>query len=110
MKTFKERYAELKSQHRCVSCTVALPEEYKLIRCEKCLEYSRNSHRRKDELKRRQKSYAVRPRQTTNFTISQVVKLAAERHVSYGEMVVLLENGAVSNGISRKTAGESDDV
>ena len=92
--TFKDRYAELKAQHRCVSCKKALPADYKMVRCTRCLDYSRESHRRKDELKKKRQSYAsAKPRTTTGVTISQVVRMAAERHVSYGEMVAIIERG-----------------
>lgn len=89
--TYKDRYAELKAQHRCVNCKKALPADYKLVRCERCLEYSRESHRRKAELEKRRQAYALRKPKSVPLTISQVVKMAAERHVSYGEMVYLLE-------------------
>ena len=91
--TYKDRYAELKAQHRCVSCKKALPADYKLVRCARCLDYSRESHRRKAELEKRQQAYALRKPQTVTLTISQVVKLAAQRHVSYGEMVAIIERG-----------------
>ena len=90
--TYKDRYAELKAQHRCVNCKKALPADYRRVSCEHNLEFSRESHRRKDELKKKRQSYAsAKPRTTTGLTISQVVRMAAERHVSYGEMVCLLE-------------------
>lgn len=91
--TFKDRYAELKAQHRCVSCKKALPADYKMVRCTRCLDYSRASHRRKAELEKRQQAYALRKPHTVTLTISQVVKLAAQRHVSYGEMVAIIERG-----------------
>lgn len=91
--TYKDRYAELKAQHRCVSCKKALPADYKMVRCEHCLDYSRESHRRKAELEKRQQAYALRKPQTVSLTISQVVKLAAQRHVCYGEMVAIIERG-----------------
>lgn len=93
--TFKERYDKLKSEHRCVGCSVKLPAEYARIRCEHCLEYSRNSHRRKDELKKHQKAYASAKPRAAALTISQVVKMAAERHISYGEMVLIIEKEGV---------------
>ena len=93
--TYKDRYAELKAQHRCVGCKKALPADYRRIRCEHCLEYSRESHRRKDELKKKQKAYASGKPRAAALTISQVVKMAAERHVSYGEMVLMIEKEGV---------------
>ena len=93
--TYKDRYAELKAQHRCVGCGAKLPDEYTKIRCEHCLEYSRESHRRKDELKKKQKAYASDKPRTTGLSLSQVVRMAAERHVSYGEMVLIIEKGDV---------------
>ena len=93
--TYKDRYAELKAQHRCVGCKKALPADYKRIRCEHCLEYSRESHRRKDELKKKQKAYASDKPRTTGLSLSQVVRMAAERHISYGEMVLIIEKGDV---------------
>ena len=94
--TFKERYNKLKEEHRCVGCGAKLPNEYTKIRCEYCLEYSRESHRRKDELKKNQKAYASGKPRAAALTISQVVKMAAERHVSYGEMVLMIEKEGVS--------------
>ena len=94
--TFKERYNKLKEEHRCVGCGAKLPDEYTMIRCEHCLEYSRESHRRKDELKKKQKAYASGKPRAAALTISQVVKMAAERHVSYGEMVLMIEKEGVS--------------
>ena len=44
--TFKERYNKLKEEHRCVGCGAKLPDEYTMIRCEHCLEYSRDSRPR----------------------------------------------------------------
>ena len=93
--TFKERYNKLKEEHRCVGCGAKLPDEYTMIRCEHCLEYSRESHRRKDELKKKQKAYASGKPRAAALTISQVVKMAAERHVSYGEMVLMIEKEGV---------------
>lgn len=93
--TFKERYDKLKAEHRCVGCGAKLPVEYTMIRCEHCLEYSRSSHRRKDELKKRKQAYASQKPRSTGLTISQVVKMAAERHISYGEMVLIIEKGDV---------------
>ena len=93
--TFKERYNKLKEEHRCVGCGAKLPDEYTMIRCEHCLEYSRESHRRKDELKKKQKAYASGKPHAAALTISQVVKMAAERHVSYGEMVLMIEKEGV---------------
>ena len=94
--TFKERYNKLKEEHRCVGCGAKLPDEYTMIRCEHCLEYIRESHRRKDELKKKQKAYASGKPRAAALTISQVVKMAAERHVSYGEMVLMIEKEGVS--------------
>ena len=91
--TFKERYAELKAQHRCVNCKKALPADYSRVCCEHCLEFSRESHRRKAEREKRQQAYALRKPHTVTLTISQVVRMAAERHVSYGEMVAIIERG-----------------
>lgn len=93
--TFKERYDKLKAEHRCVGCAANLPAGYTMTRCEHCLEYSRNSHRRKDELKKRKKAYAYQKPRSAGLTISQVVRMAAERHISYGEMVLILERGDV---------------
>ena len=93
--TFKERYNKLKEEHRCVGCGAKLPDEYTKIRCEYCLEYSRESHRKKDELKKKQKAYASGKPRAAALTISQVVKMAAERHISYGEMVLIIEKGDV---------------
>ena len=93
--TFKERYNKLKEEHRCVGCGAKLPDEYTMIRCEHCLEYSRESHRRKDELKKKQKAYASGKPRAAALTISQVVKMAAERHISYGEMVLMIEKEGV---------------
>ena len=56
---------------------------------------SRDSHRRKDELKKKQKAYASDKPRTTGLSLSQVVRMAAERHVSYGEMVLIIEKGDV---------------
>lgn len=91
--TYKERYAELKAQHRCVGCKKALPVDYTKVRCEHCLDYNRESHRRKAELEKRRQADALRKRHNVTLTISQVVKLAAQRHVSYGEMVAIIERG-----------------
>lgn len=91
--TYKDRYAELKAQHRCVGCKKALPADYTKVRCARCLDYSRESHRRKAELEKRRQSYALRKPHAVTLTISQVVRMAAERHVSYGEMVAIIERG-----------------
>ena len=93
--TLKERYDKLKSEHRCVCCKSVLPVEYRYARCEHCLEYIRLSHRGTDGLKKKRQNYATAKPRTTGLTISQVVRMAAERHVSYGEMVVILEKGRV---------------
>lgn len=79
----KERYRLRKSEHRCVRCGAKLPEKYKMVYCTECREQVRKI------------SMERKPRRAEStsgtLTISQVVRLAAERHVSYGEMVLILE-------------------
>lgn len=79
----KERYRLRKSEHRCVRCGAKLPEKYKMVYCTECREQVRKT------------SMERKPRRAEStsgtLTISQVVRLAAERHVSYGEMVQILE-------------------
>ena len=93
--TFKERYNKLKGEHRCVGCGAKLPDEYTMIRCEHCLEYSRDSHRRRYSSEKQKKVYASDKPRTTGLSLSQVVRMAAERHISYGEMVLIIEKGDV---------------
>lgn len=81
---YTERYATLKAEHRCTKCKSYLPEQYKFAKCSKCREYDR-------QYKKRPKPRAPRGNPDRFLTISQVLKLATERHVSYGEMVLILE-------------------
>lgn len=90
--TNKERYDKRKSEHRCCRCGTKLPEKYTKVYCAKCTDYNsikwfKTMERRKEDKLR------ARPRSVQNgaLTISQVVRLAAERHISYGEMVLILE-------------------
>lgn len=79
----RERYRLRKSEHRCVRCGARLPEKYNMVYCGECREQVRKI------------SMERKPRHTEpapgTLTISQVVRLAAERHISYGEMVQILE-------------------
>ena len=80
--TCAERYAKLKAEHRCVDCKIQLSASNKFTKCDHCREYDRLYKKRP---KRRQPS--AKPEGV--LTISQVIALATERHVSYGEMVLL---------------------
>ena len=82
--TYAERYAKLKAEHRCVDCKIQLSASNKFTKCDHCREYDRLYKKRP---KRRQPS--AKPEGV--LTISQVIALATERHVSYGEMVLILE-------------------
>lgn len=82
--TYVERYAKLKAEHRCVDCKIQLSASNKFTKCDHCREYDRIYKKRP---KRRQPS--AKPEGV--LTISQVIALAAERHVSYGDMVLILE-------------------
>jgi hypothetical protein len=82
--TYAERYAKLKAEHRCVDCKIQLSASNKFTKCDHCREYDRLYKKRP---KRRQPS--AKPEGV--LTISQVIALATERHVSYGEMVLLME-------------------
>lgn len=82
--TCAERYAKLKAEHRCVDCKLQLDKSYKFARCTRCREYDR-------QYKQRPKPRTPRAKPEGVLTISQVLALAAERHISYGEMVVILE-------------------
>lgn len=77
-------YAKLKAEHRCVDCKIQLSASNKFTKCDHCREYDRLYKKRP---KRRQPS--AKPEGV--LTISQVIALATERHVSYGEMVLILE-------------------
>lgn len=75
------RYRQRKAEHRCVRCGAKLPEKYNMVYCPDCRE--------------RVTKIRTEPRRTERrneaLTISQVVRMAAERHLSYGEMVQILE-------------------
>lgn len=89
--SIKQRYDELKAAHRCTKCTRQLEEGYHFTKCPKCREYNRKYL----QSIRRSVSKEVpveKPRRRDGaLSISQVIRLAAERHVSYGEMVCILE-------------------
>ena len=82
--TCAERYAKLKAEHRCVKCKQDLPADYTMALCERCREYGRHYNRPPRQIKPRPKCSGV-------LTISQVIELAKEKGISYGEMVVLIE-------------------
>lgn len=75
------RYRQRKAEHRCVRCGARLPEKYKMVYCSDCREAVQKIHTEPRRAERR----------TEALTISQVVRMAAERHISYGEMVLRIE-------------------
>ena len=87
--SIKQRYDELKAAHRCPKCTRRLDEGYRFVYCPSCREYNRAAQKKwtppvSDNAPRHK-------RRDGALSISQVIRLAAERHVSYGEMVCILE-------------------
>lgn len=82
-------YNKRKEEHRCTKCGQPLPEDWTRVQCERCRgirrEYERQYMRRIMHSKPPESS--SKPR----HTLHEVMALAAERHISYGEMVVILE-------------------
>lgn len=75
------RYRQRKAAHRCVRCGARLPEKYNMVYCPDCRERVTKIHTEPRRAERR----------TEALTISEVVRMASERHISYGEMVLRIE-------------------
>lgn len=86
--TQQERYRKLVAEHRCSRCGAKLPESWVNRKCAICKVYDADARRIA-----RNKPKPIQPRKKPAgvLTISQVVRLASERHISYGEMVLRIE-------------------
>lgn len=87
--SIKQRYDQLKAAHRCPKCTRRLKDGYKYVYCPRCREYNKKYHQKLTPLVPDDKP--GRKRRDGALSISQVIRLATQRHVSYGEMVCILE-------------------
>lgn len=76
----------------CLRCG-GIIEDKRFKQCDKCREYDRDYKRLSSERARR----AKHPRRVpeSGLTISQVCRMAAERGISYGQMVVEIEKEGV---------------
>lgn len=89
--SIKQRYDQLKAAHRCTKCTRRLEEGYNYTKCPKCREYNRKYLQSVRQSVSKEVSAEKPRRRDGALSLSQVIRLATERHVSYGEMVCILE-------------------
>ena len=88
-----ESYAQRKlRQYRrdnglCFRCGEALPDDDNHKQCERCRAYVRGFYHNPKNVRE--------PRRKPSVSISEVCRMAAERHISYGEMVLIIEKGDV---------------
>ena len=88
-----ESYAQRKLRYfrrenrLCLRCGKALPDSDRHKQCESCRAYNRGIYHRP-----KPKS---QPTSKPAVSLSEVCRMAKERHISYGEMVLIIEKGDV---------------
>lgn len=88
---YHKKYA---AEGRCDRCGEYLPEGFRYRECDYCREQRRESKKRKRaEEKARMEAEQRNKGKKQTLSLEAVSRMAAERGISYGQMVVLLEQG-----------------
>ena len=86
-----ENYKKYIEEGKCVSCGRRLTEGYAYRRCEECRKAMKLREKDRKE-KEKAKTELTKKR---GYTLEEVSRMAVERGISYGQMVILLEQGKV---------------
>lgn len=78
-----------KENKLCTKCRAPLPAGTKFKMCSACREYNRDYKKTWTPPSGRKRAPESRPA----LSISQVCRMAQERHISCGEMVLIIEKG-----------------
>ena len=90
----KNYYRKYVAEGRCAKCGMYLPEGFKYRECDQCRENKNLSRKRKTAEKNARIEVEKRNAgRKQTYTLDEVSRMANERGISYGQMVVLLEQG-----------------
>ena len=88
-------YRKYAAEGRCVKCGAYLPEGFKYKECDRCRENKNLSRRRRCAERNARKEAEKRNAGKKIYTLDEVSRMARDRGISYGQMVILIEQGKI---------------
>lgn len=85
-------YRKYVEEGRCARCGAYLPKGFEYKECDPCRERENILARRR---RRENSKKTTEPTKKRGYTLEEVSRMAVERGISYGQMVILLEQGKV---------------
>ena len=85
-------YQKYSQEGRCTRCGIYLPKGFEYKECDQCRERENILARKR---RRENAKKAVEPVKKQGYSLEEVSRMAKERGISYGQMVILLEQGKV---------------